>query len=167
MKTSSACAAAAALVLAACASAESWPGPSRPFRGKVHAIPGILEAEDFDEGGEGVAYHDAEPANLEKRGAPYRDSGVDLEWRPAALAALGPRGADPLRAWAWGIVLASLAGYPALRLWAFRVPQDPPAVSAGSTAPDFTLPDAEGRPVSLRALAREGRVLLVFFRGPG
>lgn len=86
---------------------------------------------------------------------------------PAALAALGPRGAGPIRAWAWGIVLASLAGYPALRLWAFRVPQDPPAVSAGSTAPDFTLPDAEGRPVSLRALAREGRVLLVFFRGPG
>lgn len=84
MKASAARAAAAALALSACAGPESWPGPSRPFRGVVHAIPGTIEAEDFDEGGEGVAFHDAEPANLEKRGAPYRDSGVDLEWRPAA-----------------------------------------------------------------------------------
>ncbi|HXG60184.1 MAG TPA: carbohydrate-binding protein [Planctomycetota bacterium] len=79
-----AAAAALAFVLAACASAESWPGPSRPFRGKIHGIPGMIEAEDFDEGGEGVAYHDAEARNLETRGAPYRESGVDLEWRPEA-----------------------------------------------------------------------------------
>lgn len=68
----------------AAAAPESGPGPSRPFRGVVHAIPGTIEAEDFDEGGEGVAYPDAEPANLEKRGAPDRVSGVDLERRPAA-----------------------------------------------------------------------------------
>jgi hypothetical protein len=86
---------------------------------------------------------------------------------PAAFLGIGRRGAGAIRFWAWAVFLAGLLGYPALRLWAFRVPQDPPAVSVGSRAPDFTLPDAEGRPVSLGELARGGRVLLVFFRGPG
>jgi len=73
------------LSLAACASSSSdWPGPSRPYKGKVHAIPGTIEAEDFDEGGEGVAYHDLEPENREKHQPAYRDSGVDLEWREDA-----------------------------------------------------------------------------------
>ena len=67
-----------------CASASEWPGPSRPYKGRVHTIPGLIEAEDFDEGGEGVAYHDQEPENLEKHQPPYRDSGVDLEWREDA-----------------------------------------------------------------------------------
>ncbi|HYE97742.1 MAG TPA: carbohydrate-binding protein [Planctomycetota bacterium] len=72
-------------VLAGCASsASSSPGASRPFRGKPHVIPGTVEVEDFDEGGEGVAYHDKEPENLEKKHPPYRPSGVDLEWREAA-----------------------------------------------------------------------------------
>ncbi len=57
---------------------------SRPFRGQAHAIPGTIEAEDFDEGGEGIAYHDRDPENLEKKRPAYRDSGVDLEWREAA-----------------------------------------------------------------------------------
>lgn len=57
---------------------------SRPFRGKPHAIPGTIELEDFDEGGEGVAYHDAEPENQEKEHPAYREGGVDLEWREAA-----------------------------------------------------------------------------------
>ncbi|GIW87524.1 MAG: hypothetical protein KatS3mg108_1848 [Isosphaeraceae bacterium] len=57
---------------------------TKPFRGKPHAIPGTIEMEDYDEGGEGVAYHDADPENLEKEHPPYRDGGVDLEWRAAA-----------------------------------------------------------------------------------
>jgi carbohydrate binding protein with CBM6 domain len=69
---------------ASCAAPESWPGPSRPYQGVVRVIPGTVECEDFDEGGEGLAYHDKEPENLEKAHAPYRDSGVDLEWREDA-----------------------------------------------------------------------------------
>lgn len=67
-----------------CASSPEGPGSSRPYQGKVRTIPGTIEAEDFDEGGEGVAYHDQEAANQEKHQPPYRDSGVDLEWREEA-----------------------------------------------------------------------------------
>lgn len=57
------------------------PRPSRPFSGKPRVIPGTIEAEDFDEGEPGIAYDDAEPKNL---GAPYRDTGVDIEPRESA-----------------------------------------------------------------------------------
>ncbi|MBI3858471.1 MAG: carbohydrate-binding protein, partial [Planctomycetes bacterium] len=56
----------------------------RPYQGRLHVIPGTIEAEDFDEGGEGVAYHDQESQNQEKHQPPYRDTGVDLEWREDA-----------------------------------------------------------------------------------
>lgn len=59
-------------------------GATRPYMGKVHVIPGTIELEDFDEGGEGIAYHDVEPENQEKKEPPYRKTGVDLEWREAA-----------------------------------------------------------------------------------
>jgi hypothetical protein len=73
------------VVLAAgCASSSEWPGPSRPYKNKVHVIPGTIETEDFDEGGEGVAYHDAEPENKETKRPLYRESGVDLEVREDA-----------------------------------------------------------------------------------
>lgn len=72
------------VLLTAALLAQAAPGAGRPFRGQVHVIPGTIEAEDFDEGGEGLAYHDAEPENLEKKRPAYRDSGVDLEWREAA-----------------------------------------------------------------------------------
>jgi len=35
----------------------------------------------------------------------------------------------------------------------------------GQPAPDFTLPDAEGRPVNLKALLARGHVVLSFYRG--
>jgi hypothetical protein len=35
----------------------------------------------------------------------------------------------------------------------------------GQPAPDFTLPDAEGRPASLKALLARGPVVLSFYRG--
>jgi hypothetical protein len=48
----------------------------RPYLGAPSAIPGTIEAENFDTGGEGVAYHDSEPANL---GGAYRlAEGVDI-----------------------------------------------------------------------------------------
>ncbi len=54
---------------------------SSPYGGKPWAIPGLIQAEDFDEGGEGVAYHDTEPENKGEPfgGGAYRKSGVDLE----------------------------------------------------------------------------------------
>jgi hypothetical protein len=76
-----------ALALVGCSTSgggDSWPGPTRPYQGKLHVIPGTIELEDFDEGAEGVAYHDLEPENQEKKEPPYRQTGVDLEWREAA-----------------------------------------------------------------------------------
>ena len=36
---------------------------SKPFGGKARTIPGKIEAEDFDLGGEGVGYHDRQTKN--------------------------------------------------------------------------------------------------------
>ena len=47
-----------------------------PFSGTPVLLPGTVQAEDFDTGGEGVSYHDSDAAN---RGGAYRGSGVDLE----------------------------------------------------------------------------------------
>jgi len=49
---------------------------STPFAGAPHSIPGIVQAEDFDDGGEGVAYHDLDATN---NGGQYRNTGVDIE----------------------------------------------------------------------------------------
>ena len=55
---------------------------SRPFKGRVHAIPGLIEAEHFDVGKAGVAYADADEKN---RGADYREpTQVDIEKRSDA-----------------------------------------------------------------------------------
>ncbi|ACL17370.1 PKD domain-containing protein [Methanosphaerula palustris] len=42
----------------------------------LHTIPGTLQAEDYDLGGEGVAYHDTTPGN---EGGVYRHDDVDIE----------------------------------------------------------------------------------------
>jgi M6 family metalloprotease-like protein len=47
-----------------------------PYGGYAISLPGIVEAENFDNGGEGVAYHDVDAANL---GSQYRNEGVDIE----------------------------------------------------------------------------------------
>ena len=48
-----------------------------PYLGTPWAIPGTVQAENYDTGGEGVAYHDAEAAN---QGGQYRTSeSVDVE----------------------------------------------------------------------------------------
>ncbi|MBT6007603.1 MAG: carbohydrate-binding protein, partial [Prolixibacteraceae bacterium] len=47
-----------------------------PFYDTLQVIPGIVEAEDFDKGGEGLSYHDADLLNV---GGDYRpDEGVDI-----------------------------------------------------------------------------------------
>ncbi|PYQ90836.1 MAG: hypothetical protein DMG02_08715 [Acidobacteria bacterium] len=50
--------------------------PSFPYTGSPFAVPGTIEAENFDNGGEGVAYHDATAANA---GGAYRQTDVDIE----------------------------------------------------------------------------------------
>ena len=51
-------------------------GGSTPFSGAPVSLPGTIEAEDFDNGGAGIAYHDRSPDNS---GGAYRDTDVDLE----------------------------------------------------------------------------------------
>lgn len=48
----------------------------QPYGGVAWAIPGTIQAEDYDVGGEGVAYHDTTPSNS---GGAYRSDGVDIE----------------------------------------------------------------------------------------
>ena len=49
--------------------------PETPYNGP-HAIPGTVQNEDYDTGGEGVAYHDGDATN---NGGQYRSDGVDIE----------------------------------------------------------------------------------------
>jgi hypothetical protein len=52
-----------------------------------------------------------------------------------------------------------------------QLPVSPDAPKVGQTAPDFTLPDAQGQPVRLASLlgpqagGQQGWVLLIFYRG--
>jgi glucosylceramidase len=49
---------------------------STPFTGTPITVPGTIEAEQFDNGGEGVAYHDQSAGNA---GGQYRNTDVDIE----------------------------------------------------------------------------------------
>jgi glucosylceramidase len=51
-------------------------GGSTPFSGTPIALPGVIQAEDFDLGGPGVAYNDLDPGN---NGGAYRGESVDIE----------------------------------------------------------------------------------------
>ena len=56
---------------------QAAPPTQNPFNGTPLPIPGVIEAEEYDTGGEGVAYHDFEAANL---GGAFRPSeSVDIE----------------------------------------------------------------------------------------
>ncbi|HEV8605996.1 MAG TPA: PA14 domain-containing protein [Tepidisphaeraceae bacterium] len=52
------------------------PGEQKPFKGVPFNIGERIEAEDYDIGGEGAAYHDVDTAN---RGGRYRSDAVDIE----------------------------------------------------------------------------------------
>jgi hypothetical protein len=47
-----------------------------PFLGTAFILPGKIEAEDYDVGGEGIAYHDTDAGN---NGSQYRTEDVDIE----------------------------------------------------------------------------------------
>ncbi|MCQ2210346.1 MAG: carbohydrate-binding protein [Paludibacteraceae bacterium] len=49
--------------------------PQEPFKGEAAKIPGKIEAEEFDLGGEGKAYHDNDRQN---RNGDTRNEGVDM-----------------------------------------------------------------------------------------
>jgi len=51
-------------------------GGLSPYHGSPAAVPGTIQAEDFDNGGEGVAYHDTTGGNS---GGAYRSTDVDIE----------------------------------------------------------------------------------------
>ncbi|MCP4938634.1 MAG: carbohydrate-binding protein, partial [Phycisphaeraceae bacterium] len=55
---------------------ETTPAPG-PFDGRPHAIPGTIQFVDFDHGGEGVAYHDSAPDNIDGFHRPRE--GVDIQ----------------------------------------------------------------------------------------
>ncbi|CAN5766562.1 hypothetical protein BH24ACI5_BH24ACI5_08860 [soil metagenome] len=57
---------------------EGQPAPpsTGAFGGTPAAIPGAFEAENFDEGGQGIAYYDTKPGNS---GGAYRSTDVDIE----------------------------------------------------------------------------------------
>lgn len=52
--------------------------PQSPFDGVPHTIPGRIEIEEYDLGGEGLAYHEAD-ANGNQGGASLRNDEVDIE----------------------------------------------------------------------------------------
>ena len=54
------------------------PIEQKPFGGVAHAIPGTIEFEDYDEGGEGESFHDSD---YENKGGAYRSDAVDIEER--------------------------------------------------------------------------------------
>jgi len=81
----------------------------------------------------------------------------------ALFLSLSAAWTDPRR---WVRVVAGLElGCAALFLWAFFGFARLPAAAVPARAPDFTLPDQDGRPVTLSAELARGPVLLVFFRG--
>jgi hypothetical protein len=62
------------------------PPPARsPYRGVPSVVPGVIEAEDFDNGGEGIAWHDTTPGN---QGGAYR-TGIDVDLIAATGTAKG------------------------------------------------------------------------------
>lgn len=70
---------------------------SRAFRGRHGRIPGNIPAVDFDEGGEGVAYHNIGPIHdpdakvgVRADGLAYRKADVEIEigWGTTQIAAI-------------------------------------------------------------------------------
>ena len=58
------------------ATATSAENRLQPFTGTPLAIPGTIEAEDYDTGGQDVAWFDTTPGN---QGGAYREDDVDIE----------------------------------------------------------------------------------------
>lgn len=52
--------------------------PYAPYNDTPHQIPGLIQAQEYDFGGEGVSYHEAN-SNGNEGGATFRDDQVDIE----------------------------------------------------------------------------------------
>ena len=52
------------------------PSGQQPYGGSPWSVPGTIQAENYDEGGSGVAYSDSDSSNS---GGAYRSDGVDIE----------------------------------------------------------------------------------------
>lgn len=63
------------------------------------------------------------------------------------------------------LTLAVAAGFIYLRFSLSSLPEAHLNVAAGSEAPDFSLPDSEGKEFALSSLRGKDKVILVFFRG--
>lgn len=62
-------------------------GVNEPYHGQALTVPGRIQGEDFDHGGEGVSYHDGDVGNT---GKAYRiDTDVDIESWPDDQYAIG------------------------------------------------------------------------------
>jgi hypothetical protein len=61
------------------------------------------------------------------------------------------------------VILLILGGY--FNFVLARVPPTPTVLRVGEPAPDFTLPDVTGAPVSLASFRERTPVVLVFYRG--
>ena len=81
----------------------------------------------------------------------------------AAWAVARSRRWFPLTALVVCVGLFAFAGY--FNFVIARVPPSRPAFVVGQPAPDFTLPDAAGRPVRLADFRGQKPVVLVFYRG--
>ncbi|WP_049903141.1 malectin domain-containing carbohydrate-binding protein [Halococcus agarilyticus] len=55
------------------------PSGQQPYGGTARTLPGRVQAEDFDTGGEGVSYHDTTPGEEDDTAGEYRSSDVDIE----------------------------------------------------------------------------------------
>jgi cytochrome oxidase Cu insertion factor (SCO1/SenC/PrrC family) len=83
-----------------------------------------------------------------------------------ALAALALRRSRRWTSWlALGFSTLLLVAGAWFNFVAARVPDTPTALRVGERAPDFTLPDASGHPVSLADYRGKKSVVLVFYRG--
>jgi len=85
-----------------------------------------------------------------------------------ALAALAVARARARRWPAWlalGLTSLLLVGGAWFNFVAARVPDTPTVLRVGERPPDFTLPDATGRPASLADYRGKKPVVIVFYRG--
>ena len=71
------------------------PAGRSPHGGAARPLPGTVQAEDFDNGGEGIAYHDTDPHDNVMNGYRPDPSGVDVE-------GCGDAGGGYNIGWTWG-----------------------------------------------------------------